>query len=281
MEEGPSVLSVRSAVDLEHCRVHAIRVVTRRFEHPSLELPSVRSCEVVLLRLGDVAVVQPRIQVRDPSLGTVREHEELTRITRIRGAERQHPRGGVEVIDSSLSAGLLTQIAFEVHRLDGCHAGSASQEVDALTRSVPADPGRVARPHVVDDRVGDSQVEAGGQAVWAAPGQRHDPEPLQQTDVEPVGRDESDLVSLGRPYGRAEVKASPETHPGATEVDEVQVELALQVGAGFGVAGHHQSRAVRRPVEVRDVPGAARQLFGLAAGYGDDEQVVIAAVDVT
>src|SRR5207237_3351618 len=42
VEEGPSVLSVRSAVDLEHCRVHAIRIVTRRFEHPSLELPAVR-----------------------------------------------------------------------------------------------------------------------------------------------------------------------------------------------------------------------------------------------
>ena len=64
------------------------------------------------------------------------------------------------------------------------------------------------------------------------------------------------------------------------EVDEVEVELALQVGARLGVARHDDADAVRRPIEVGDVPGAARQLLGVTPSGRNHKQVVVAAVDI-
>ena len=136
------------------------------------------------------------------------------------------------------------------------------------------------RPHVVDDAVVHRQVEVRGQAAGPAPAQGHDPNALQQADVQPVRCDESDLLPLRRPDGRAEEEAAPKAHTVRLEVDRVQVQLPLQVRTGFGVAGDDKPRAVGRPVEVRDVPCPVRQLLGVATRRGDREHVVIAAVDV-
>ena len=83
VEERPSVLGVRTAVDLHHCRMETLRVEAGRFEHPPLELPPVRSGEVLLLRQRDVALVQPRVQVGDTCLRALREHVELARVGRV------------------------------------------------------------------------------------------------------------------------------------------------------------------------------------------------------
>ena len=281
MEERPAVLGMRSTVDLQHGRIHAVRVVTLRFEDPALQPPAVGSGEVVLLRFGDVAVVQPWIQVGDPSLGPVREHEQLAWTARIRGAERDHAGRDVEVVDATQSAGLLAHVALKVDGMDRRHTGAAGEEVDPIALRRPADPGGVARAHVVDHAVVHRLVEVGGEAARPATGQRHDPEPLEQADVEPVGRDERDLVPLRRPDRRAEIEASAEAEQVGLQVDQVEVQLALQVSLGFGVAGHDEARAVGRPVVVRDVPCASGQLLGVATCRRDHEQVVVAAVDVS
>ena len=83
MEERPSVLGVRTAVDLHHGRMEAVRVEALRFEHPALELPTVRSGEVLLLRQRYEALVQPWVQVGDTCLRALREHVELAWVGRV------------------------------------------------------------------------------------------------------------------------------------------------------------------------------------------------------
>ena len=83
VEERPSVLGVRTAVDLHHGRMEAVRVEALRFEHPALELPTVRSGEVLLLRQRYEALVQPWVQVGDTCLRALREHVELAWVGRV------------------------------------------------------------------------------------------------------------------------------------------------------------------------------------------------------
>ena len=64
----------------------------------------------------------------------------------------------------------------------------------------------------------------------------------------------------------------------ARKVDEIQIQLALQVGAGLGVSGDDQPGAVRRPVEAGDIPHALRQLSDLSTGGRHHEEVVIPAI---
>ena len=139
----------------------------------------------------------------------------------------------------------------------------------------------MARAHVVDDAVVDRLVEVSSQAARSSAGDRHDPHAFQQADVQAVRCDKRDHVALGRPDRRAQVEAASEPHEIRLQVDEVQVQLALQVGARFRVAGDHQARAVRRPVEIADVPRTVGQLLRISARGRGDEQVVHPAVDIT
>src|SRR5207302_9492604 len=78
----------------------------------------------------------------------------------------------------------------------------------------------------------------------------------------------------------AEIEAAAEQVAIALQVDQVEVQLALQVGARLSVARDHHAVAFRRPVEVSDVPGTGCELLELAALRCHHEQVVVAAVDV-
>ena len=267
-------------MNLQHGRMQTVGVVTRWLEHPALEPPAVRSVEVVLFRLSDIPVVQPGIEVRDPSFSPIGEHVELARMVRIRGTECQHAGCDIKVVDAPLPARLVAHVAIEIDRLDGGHAWAAGQEVDAVAPGRPADPGRMARAHVIDHAVADGPVEVQGQAARPAAVQRHDPQPLEQTDVEAVRRDEGDLVSPRRPDRRAEIKTPAEAESVGVEVDEVEVQLPLQIGPSFSIARDDETFAVGRPVEVGDVPGAAGQLLGVAADRGNGKQVAIAAIHV-
>ena len=80
MEERPSVLAVRPAVDLQHERVQLARVETIGFQNPALDHPPVRCGELVALGLSDVAVMKPRIEVREARLRPVRHDVQLPRI---------------------------------------------------------------------------------------------------------------------------------------------------------------------------------------------------------
>ena len=281
VEEGPSVLGVRAAVDLHHRRVHPALVEVLGLEHPPFEPPAVRRSEELLLRLGDVAVVQPRIQVGDARFGALGQHVELARAARVGGAEGQHSRRQVEVVDPTPPACLLADVAVKVDRPDARHARSAGWEVDAIAFRGPSDSGRVPGAHVVDDAVIHRLVEVSGQAAGAAAGQGHDPKSFQQADVESIRGDERDQVTLGRPDRGAQIEAASKPDPSGVEVDEVEVQLALQVGARLGVAGDHDAAAVRRPVEVGYVPGSVGELLDLAARGRDAKQVVVPAVHVT
>ena len=164
MEECPSVLGVGPTVDFHHRRIRAAGVVVRRLENPTLQLPAVWRGEVLLLRLRDVPIAQPRVHVRHARFGTVGQHVELAGAARVRGAERDHAGRHVEVIYPAPAAHLFAHVALEVDRVDRRHPGSARHKVDAVALVRPADPRRVSCTHVVDHAVVHGLVEVRSQA---------------------------------------------------------------------------------------------------------------------
>ena len=281
MEEGPAVLCVGSSVDLHHRRVHAVRGEVLRFQDPPFQAPAIGGLEVLLLRLGHEPVVKPRIEVGDPRLGALGEHVELAGGPRVGGAERDHARSDIEVVDPAPAARLLAKIAVEVDRLDGGDARPAGGEEDPVPLRRPHDPGRMPGAHVVDHAVVHRLVEVGGEAARTAAGEGHHPQPLEQADVEAVRGDEGDQVALRGPDRRAQIEAAAEPYPIGLDVDEVEVQLPLKVGPRLRVAGDDEAGAVGRPVEVGDVPRAVGELPGIAACRRHTEEVVVATVDVT
>ena len=279
MEERPPVLAVRAPVDLEHQRMQLAGVEVRRLVQPALDHPPVGRRELVALRLGDVAIAQPGVEVRQARLRALREDMQLTRAARIGGGKRDDPGRDVEVEDASLAAHLRADVALEVGGVHPGHPGAAGAEEDAISLRGPAHARVVSGPHVGDHGVVHRQIEVGRQAARALAGQRHDPQPFEEPGVQPVGGEERDQIAAGRPRRRAELEPAAQVVAAAGEVDHVKVQLALEVGAGLGVARDHQAQAVGRPVEPGHVPSAARQLGGGPAGRGDHEEMVIATVD--
>ena len=281
VKEGKSVLPMRPAVDLHYQRVQPARVEVLGLEHPTLELPAIWSREVVLLGLRDVAIVQPGVELGDLCLGTLRQDVEIARVGGVAGQERENTGGDVEVIDSPPAADLLTHVAIEVDRMHPGHGRSAGDKVNALAVVRPARSVVVTRPHIVDHAVVHGEIQIGRQAPRTPSGQRHHPQPFQQPRVQSVRCDETDQVAPGGPDRRVQDVAAAKQPAVALQVDHIEVELAPQVRVRVRIAGNHQPRAVRRPVEIGGLPGTGRQLFGLASSRGHDEQVMVAPVDVT
>ena len=280
MEERVAVLAVRTAVDLHDQRVQLAGVQGLGLEQPALDQPTVGGGELLPLGFGDVAVVQPRVQVGEAGLRALGEQVELARGSRLRCGEGEHARRNVKVEYATLAAGLLADVPLQVGGVHAGHPRAAGQEVNAVAFACPREPCSMPGPHVVDDAVADRLVEVRGQASRAVAVERHDPESLQQSRIHAGGGEEGDEVASRRPRRRSQVKAPAEVLAISRQVDQVEVELELQVGAGLGVAGRDKPGAVGRPAVPRDIPSPARQLGNVAATRGHYEEVVIPAVDV-
>ena len=138
----------------------------------------------------------------------------------------------------------------------------------------------MAGAHVGDDTVADREVEVGGDASRSPACGRHDPQSIEKSGLVAVERGVRDDVATRRPNRRHDVVAGRDLLEVAAEVHRVQVGLAVQVAFLVGVAGDHESRAVRRPIEAADVPRAVGQLRRLPAISGHDEDVLVPAVAV-
>ncbi len=114
MEERPSILAVRSAMDLENHRMQAALVEVLGLEEPALYQPSVRSGELVALRLCDITFAKPWVEVGHLSLSALRDDVKLTRAARVRRRQRENSRCNVEVEDAAWAPGLWPQVAVEV-----------------------------------------------------------------------------------------------------------------------------------------------------------------------
>src|ERR1700737_2008341 len=88
VEEGPTVLTVWAAVDLHDERVHLARVQALGLQHPTFDDPAVWRGELMPLRLRDVAVVEPWVEVREAGLRSLGQNVQPPRGVRIRGGDR-------------------------------------------------------------------------------------------------------------------------------------------------------------------------------------------------
>ena len=90
MEERPPVLAVRAAMDLQHEGVQLVRVQVLRLQEPALDHPAVGGGELMALRLCDVAIAEPRIEIGQPGLRALGEHVQLARVVHVRRGKRDH-----------------------------------------------------------------------------------------------------------------------------------------------------------------------------------------------
>ncbi len=272
---------MRTPVNLEDQRIQTAGVEVLRLEQPAFDSPPVRCGELVALRMRDIAIAKPGIQVGQPGLGAIGDDMKLSGIAWVGGAERKDPRGDVEVEDPARAADLRPEVAIEVARVKPGDARSAGEKVKTAAVFGPADADAMAPAHVGDDAVADRLIEREGQAAWHSAARWHHPQPLDEAGLEAVGSHESDGVASRRPRWRAQVEPACNLGSLARQVDDIEVELTLQVGVRRGVSCNCEPGAVRRPVKTRGVPDAASQLLGLAALRRHHEQVVIAPIDET
>ena len=210
--------------------MHPAGIEALGLQQPPLDHPSIRRGELVALGLGDVAIAQPWVQVGDPSLGALHHDVQLARVARVRRAKGKDARGAVEVKDSPRPARFGPHVALEVARVKRRNAGAAGKEVQATSILRPAQAhAAVAAAHVGDQAVADRLVERECQAVRNAAGGWHNPQALDQAGIEAVGGHEGDDIASGGPRGGAQVKTASQLVTAALQVDQVEVELALQV----------------------------------------------------
>src|SRR5258706_4183973 len=143
----------------------------------------------------------------------------------VRGGEREDPRSEVKIVDAPVAGGLWPHVSLEVARVRSGHAWAARQEENAITCGGPAEPASVPGAHVRDHAVVDPEIESRGQTTWTFARQRHHPEPLQESRIQTVGRDEGNQVASRRPGRGAEVEGAAQALAIARQVGQVEVEL--------------------------------------------------------
>ena len=105
------------------------------------------------LRLGDVAVSKPRVEVGEPRLGALGEDVELSRVAGIGCGKSENPRPDVEIKDPPLAAGVLPDVAIQVAGVHARHPWTAGEEEHSVSFGRPDEPGAVTGAHVVDHAV--------------------------------------------------------------------------------------------------------------------------------
>src|SRR5205807_10521902 len=149
LKEGPAVLGVRPAVDLEDQWALARGVMAGRPHQPALDLKAVGGHELVALRDGDEPLSQPGVGVRETPLPALVEDDDVAGDGRIRDAGDDSAGVDVEAVDRTLPGrDFDADLALEVDGAQLHDAAAAGLEEEAVSRPRPEQPRHVSHPHV-------------------------------------------------------------------------------------------------------------------------------------